>query len=187
MKGGNMLSDFHQAKLRRHHQVCDWDGDGTVSREDFESIAGNFAELRGEAPGSPVHQQLLEGFRSIWTTYWAPANAGQDGHVTTDEFVAALTGAVEAGVRSDDVLLPLLYEMIDADGSGQLSAAEHAKFLAAFKIGAEDAAETFRALDTDGDGVVTKAEFLEAGAKFFFYDEPDAPGNLFWGPLTVSA
>ena len=45
-----MLSDFHQAKLRHHHEVCDYDKTGTVSQQDFESIADRFAELRGEAP-----------------------------------------------------------------------------------------------------------------------------------------
>jgi Ca2+-binding EF-hand superfamily protein len=178
-----MLSEFHQAKLRRHHAVCDWDGSGAVTQQDFESIADRFAELRGEAPGSPVHQQLVDGFRSIWTTYWAPTDTSNDGEVTTDEFIAGITAAVDAGVRSDDVLLPLLYEMTDADGSGQLSPEEHARFLGAFKISAEDAAATFAALDVDGDGVISKAEFIEAGAKFFFFDDPDAPGNLFWGPF----
>ena len=180
-----MLSDAHQAKLRHHHAVCDWDGDGVVTRHDFESIADAFARLRGADPGTAVHQRLLDGFRSIWTTYWAPAATATAGQVTADELVAAITGAVEAGVRQDDVLLPLLYEMIDADASGQLSPAEHEAFFAAFKIDAADSAATFRALDADGDGSVSKHEFLDAGARFFFYDEADAPGNLFWGPLSA--
>lgn len=178
-----MLSDFHQAKLRHHHQVCDWDGSGSVSQADFESIAGRFAQLRGAQPGSELHHQLIDAFRTIWDRYWAPADTSNDGEVSPDEFVAAIDAAVESGVRSDEVLLPMLYDLIDVDGSGTLLLPEHRAFFAAFKIGPEDSATTFAAIDTDGDGIVTKDDFLEAGAKFFFFDEEDHPGNLFWGPF----
>jgi juvenile hormone diol kinase len=178
-----MLSDYHQAKLRTHHRVLDWDDSGTVGKDDFEAIAANFARLRGEQPGSPVHEDLLAKFQWIWTTFWEPANANKDGNVTQEEFVASLTAAVEAGVRSDDELLPMLFEMIDADGDGVISLDEHRQFFEAFGIDVELSPDVFAALDTDGDGSVQRDEFLEAGAKFFFYDEPDAPGNQFWGPV----
>jgi len=178
-----MLSEYHQAKLRTHHRVLDWDKSGFVGKDDFEAIAANFAKLRGEEPGSPMHDDLLEKFRFIWTTYWAPADTSQDGQVTPEEFVAALTAAVESGVRSDDQLLPLLYEMIDADGSGGISPAEPKQFFEAFGIDVELSQGLFDRLDTDGDGFVSQDEFLEAGAKFFFFDEEDAPGNHFWGPV----
>jgi Ca2+-binding EF-hand superfamily protein len=180
-----MLSEYHQAKLRTHHRVLDWDGSGSVEKDDFENIALNFAKLRGEQEGSAVHEDLLEKFRFIWTTFWEPADANQDGTVTADEFVAALTAAVEAGVRSDDTLLPMLYDMIESDGSGAISADEHQRFFEAFKIDVALSPDVFDRMDTDGDGSVSRAEFLEAGAKFFFFDEQDAPGNHFWGPVAV--
>ena len=174
-----MLPEYHQANLRTHHRVLDWDNSGFVGKDDFEAIAANFANLRGEEPGSSMHEDLLEKFRFIWTTYWAPADTSQDGQVTPEEFVAALTAAVESGVRSDDQLLPL----IDADGSGGISPVEHRRFFEAFGIDTELSPGVFERLDTDGDGFVSQEEFLEAGAKFFFFDEEDAPGNHFWGPV----
>ncbi len=178
-----MLSNYHQAKLKTHHRVLDWDGSGSVEKEDFEQIALNFAKLRGAAAGSPIHEELLDKFRFIWTTFWEPADANQDGTVTEDEFVAALTGAVEGGVRSDDTLLPMLYEMIDADGNGAISLDEHKQFFEAFNIDPTLSPDVFARMDSDGDGSVSREEFLEAGAKFFFFDEDDAPGNHFWGPV----
>jgi Ca2+-binding EF-hand superfamily protein len=180
-----MLSNYHQAKLKTHHRVLDWDGSGSVERKDFEQIALNFATLRGEEAGSAMHQDLLDKFRYIWTTFWEPADANQDGTVTADEFVAALTAAVEAGVRSDDTLLPMLYEMIDPDGDGAISPHEHQQFFEAFNIDVALSPEVFARMDTDGDGSVSREEFLEGGAKFFFFDEEDAPGNHFWGPVAA--
>jgi juvenile hormone diol kinase len=178
-----MLSDRHQAKLKIHHRVLDWDTSGFVGKDDFEQIAVNFAKLRGEEAGSPTHDDLLAKFRYIWTTFWEPADASKDGNVTSDEFVASITAAIDAGVRSDDTLLPMLFDIIDADGSGQISLDEHQQFFEAFGIDVALSPDVFRRLDTDGDGSISREEFLEAGAKFFFFDEEDAPGNHFWGPV----
>ena len=178
-----MLSDFHKAKLRTHHRALDADGSGAISKADFEKLAENFAKIRGEAAGSDLHTRLLENFQLIWTKFWAPHDTDNDGEVTPDEFIAAIDGAVDAGVREDTELLPFLFDLIDADGSGSISPAEHRQFFEACSIDGSLAADTFNAIDVDGDGSITKAEFLEAGAKFFFYDEADAPGNIFWGPV----
>ena len=126
-----MLSEYHEAKLRTHHRVLDWDKSGFVGKDDFEAIAANFAKLRGEEPGSPTHEDLLEKFRFIWTTCWAPADASQDGQVTPEEFCRGAHGGGGGGRWSDDQLLPLLYEMIDADGSGGISPEEHPAVLRA--------------------------------------------------------
>jgi Ca2+-binding EF-hand superfamily protein len=178
-----MLSDYHQAKLKTHHRVLDWDKSGFVAKDDFEQIAVNFAKIRGEERGSPIHEDLLTKFRFIWTTFWEPADTSKDGNVSSDELVASITAAIDAGVRSDDTLLPMLYEIIDTDGSGTISLEEHKQFFEAFGIDLALSPEVFGLLDTDGDGSVSRQEFLEAGAKFFFFDEEDAPGNHFWGPV----
>jgi Ca2+-binding EF-hand superfamily protein len=178
-----MLSDRHQTKLKTHHRVLDWDKSGFVGKDDFEQIAVNFAKLRGEEAGSPTHEDLLTKFRFVWTTFWEPADTSEDGNITPEEFVASITAAIDAGVRSDDTLLPMLFDIIDSDGSGKISLDEHQQFFEAFGIDVALSPDVFRRLDTNGDGSVSREEFLEAGAKFFFFDEEDAPGNHFWGPV----
>ena len=178
-----MLSEYHEAKLRTHHRVLDWDDSGTVGKDDFEAIAANFAKLRGEQPGSPVHEDLLEKFRWIWTTFWEPANASKDGNVTPEEFVASLSAAIDAGVRSDDRLLPMLFEMIDDDGDGVISRRRAPAVLRGVRDRRRPVAGRLRAPRHRRRRLVSREEFLEAGAKFFFYDEEDAPGNTFWGPV----
>jgi juvenile hormone diol kinase len=178
-----MLSPRHQQKLRHHHQVLDFDRSGRVTKDDFEKIAANFARLRGQAVGSPMHRKLLDKFQFVWTRFWEPMGAGKGGRIEADDFVAAIGAAVDAGVRADDELLPLLFEVIDANGNGNISAEEHRQFFEGFGIDAALSPAVFEKLDRNGDGRVSREEFLEAGAKFFFFDEADAPGNHFWGPV----
>ncbi len=42
-------------------------------------------------------------------------------------------------------------------------------------------ASAFKHLDTDGDGIITRAQFSQINAQFFFGDDEQAPGNWLWG------
>ncbi len=42
---------------------------------------------------------------------------------------------------------------------------------------------TFPRLDSDGDGYVSRDETMANLREFFYSDDPDAAGNLFFGPL----
>lgn len=128
-----MISQRRRAKLVTHHRVLDWDKSGYVTKQDFEQLAANFAKIRGQAPGSAMHKQLLENFQLIWTTYWQPAAKDKE-KVSVEEFVTAIERAVDAGVRKDDALLPLLFEMIDGDKNGKITIEEHKQFFEAFRI-----------------------------------------------------
>ncbi len=44
------------------------------------------------------------------------------------------------------------------------------------------AVEIFPKLDLNGDGGITKDELVELVQQFHGSDDPDAPGNLFFGP-----
>lgn len=44
-------------------------------------------------------------------------------------------------------------------------------------------AHAFAKLDLDGDGYISAAEFTRLYLEFFTSEDPEAPGNWFWGPL----
>jgi len=44
------------------------------------------------------------------------------------------------------------------------------------------AAESFKIIDVNRDGMITKEEYIKAGAEFFLSGE-DLPTNIFFGPL----
>ena len=41
--------------------------------------------------------------------------------------------------------------------------------------------DSFTRLDTDGDGAVSRHEFIRAIREHFLSDNPDAPGSMFFG------
>ncbi|MEV0495871.1 EF-hand domain-containing protein [Streptomyces atratus] len=41
--------------------------------------------------------------------------------------------------------------------------------------------DVFIKLDTDGDGAISRQEFIRAVREHYLSDNPDAPGSLFFG------
>ncbi|MGC4996424.1 hypothetical protein [Streptomyces sp. DT195] len=48
---------------------------------------------------------------------------------------------------------------------------------------APDAMDSFAKLDTDGDGTISRYEFIRAVREHFLSNDPDAPGSLFFGRI----
>jgi Ca2+-binding EF-hand superfamily protein len=46
-----------------------------------------------------------------------------------------------------------------------------------------DAERHFRHLDLDGDGYLHQSEIVEYLRQFHFSNDPEAPGNRFYGPF----
>lgn len=50
-----------------------------------------------------------------------------------------------------------------------------------WKISQPDAIETFHQLGLDGDGSVSRQEFIRAAHEYFYSNDPNAPGGLSFG------
>jgi Ca2+-binding EF-hand superfamily protein len=46
-----------------------------------------------------------------------------------------------------------------------------------------EAADAFRRLDLDRDGYLSREEIFQNMKEYYFTDDPNAPGNWFFGPF----
>lgn len=65
--------------------------------------------------------------------------------------------------------------MIDSD--------EYGKFFEILGLDPSMAPATFKAIDTNNDGLLSLDEFKEAGVKFFTEEGESSPTKVFWGPV----
>lgn len=179
-----MLSEYHRKKLLHHFRCLDADNSGSIEKKDAEIFAERFAKIRGAAPGSDIHQDMLSKWIYIWENFWSKADSDGDGKVSPEEFCQG----IEVGVSNanfEDPLIGTLFDTVDLNGDGEISQEEHRLFFQVFSLDAEKSALVFSKLDTDGDGILSKEEFIRAKREFLAEKEerPDATGNWFWGSV----
>ncbi|MER7764868.1 EF-hand domain-containing protein [Streptomyces sp. NPDC097619] len=175
------------AKLRRRFDLFDQDGDGLVTKEDYDLLAGRLAEAAGEAPDSPAARDLATAYDAGWTRISGELGRGEDAQLDEEDFVSAWY-AVATADGFDQVVLPVVdrvIEAMDADGDRQLDRAEFTRWLAAYGVGEQEAATAFTTLDRDGDGRLGHDELVRAFEEYFTGTEPDLPGNALYGHLTL--
>jgi Ca2+-binding EF-hand superfamily protein len=72
--------------------------------------------------------------------------------------------------------------LFDTDQDQRLSLQDYTIWLTAWGI-TSDAERHFRHLDLDGDGYLHQSEIVEYLRQFHFSNDPEAPGNRFYGPF----
>ncbi|MEV6521120.1 EF-hand domain-containing protein [Longispora sp. NPDC051575] len=180
------MEDVLRRKLHRGFGYFDVDGNGRLTESDFAAVTGR---LEGAFPDThpPTLASLHATFMVLWKRYFRPFGRA-DGSLGPEEFAAAVTGALES---DRDTFLrdfgdAASYWMLtaDTDGDGVVSRAEFEHMYArTFGLPPDRTAAGFAALDRDGDGVLDTAELLRAAGEFWTSADPDAPGNLMYGPL----
>jgi len=96
--------------------------------------------------------------------------------------VDATVVALDASARDlNRTITRAMFDLMDTDGDNQIGLAEYAEYLAAHRFDEAWAANAFKQLDTDGDGIITRDQYNQISADFFFGDDEHAPGNWLWG------
>ena len=76
----------------------------------------------------------------------------------------------------------MFYDIQDIDKDGSISVEEYKVMYKIHGIGDDSlAAEIFAKLDFDRDGKIRKNDYLNLVADFYLSNNPQAPGNLFFG------
>jgi len=181
-----MLSDLHARKAEHYFTLIDEDGNGLIEASDFALRAQRLAstqEVTAEGARAALREQVVSWWKHICTI----ADVDGDARVTLPEW-KAYWHSVLRGVQRDDGTLDSLHRAargtlraLDHTASGRVTLDEYADWLDAW--GANGAEASFRQLDRGGKGFLTEEDVVVAVQEFYLSDDPDAPGNVLYGPL----
>lgn len=179
-----MLTALQTKKWTRLFQVYDADGSGTVTQADFEKIFQNLAKFRNLEPTSPKYEQIQGKFIEDWEHLQKDADKDNDGKVSLQEWLEHGDRRINDTSMYQTVveIANQVFDLLDLDGNGIITIDEYKTILASWRVPEELAAEIFPKLDSNGDGHISKEELVELVRQFHTSDDPDAPGNLFFGP-----
>src|SRR5687768_7264930 len=126
-----MLTDFQKRKFAVEFLLFDHDKDGVVERVDLQLMADGLASQYGHAAGSQAHQRLRGVFDRIWDAFWTQGDADGDGRVNLGERLASMEEFTsippEAARTYADPVIGDLFEVVDADGDGFVTADEYSR------------------------------------------------------------
>ena len=171
-----MASEFQRRKIASVFEAMDADGDGFLDKGDFAALTARWTSVRG--PGD--HTRLAEIMMGWWATLLAASDRDRDDKVTLDEVLLVVD---ELGTMPEAVMdtAEAMFEAIDEDGDGRISAGEYRRLIEVWSGQATDTDEIFPLLDADGDGHLSLTEFVRLWKEFWAGDDPAAPGSLVFG------
>jgi Ca2+-binding EF-hand superfamily protein len=183
-----MASELQRRKTALVFGAMDVDEDGFLTREDFAALAARWTDNRGLAPDSAEAARLSAIMMGWWATLLAASDVDRDEKVTLDEVLLVVDRLAE-DTRPVATTATAMFEAVDANGDGRISAAEYRELVETWNGRPTDTDEVFALLDLDGDGHLSLAEFVELWTEFWAGDNPNAAGTWVFGrfelPLTV--
>ncbi|MFD1148446.1 EF-hand domain-containing protein [Saccharothrix hoggarensis] len=173
-----MASDLQQRKTSIVFTAMDVNGDGFLERADFEALTDRWEGIRGGAG----HARLREIMMRWWDALRASSDENDDHRVSVDEVLSVVDNL---GTMLDLVVATaeLMFEAVDEDGDGQVSAPEYARMIHAWTGNDAPTDAVFARLDLNGDGSISKSEFVSHWVEFWAGDDEDAPGTHVFGEV----
>ena len=180
-----MPSELQRRKWPNLFKLFDANADGAVSLDDVESMVARIAGGQDLTPASPDYGELRGRFLRFWETL-APADTNNDGRVEPQEWISFWSGVASAGRPYRDVVQPVsetVFGLLDANGDGQITYDEFRHFYGATGVGEDHAREIFARLGRNTADSISREEAMVLTDQFFVGDDPDAPGNWFFGAI----
>lgn len=186
----SVFDGLQQKKYTALFNLFDKDDDGYITREDFSRYVVLLARLQNLDREQFRYQKAASEKFSWWTALHSNANKTDTGRVTLLEWLGhwASWHTLAAGNRQSMIALleqgaETHFDAVDAKGNGRLSVAEFGVWLQSMGY-VGDTATVFHRLNPDNDGVMTRADVRRYTREFHFSRNPDARGNLLYGPLS---
>ncbi len=179
-----MLSELQKKKLTYYFNTFDADKNGFLEKSDFDKIVNGFAEAYKIKKDSETYQYISSTYAKRWDALVKEGDTNADNKVSLDEWLSYQDKLLN-DPESDFLWLKItsmFLDIQDVDKDGSISLEEYKTVYKVYGIGNESlAAEIFTKLDFDGDGKISKNDAMNLVADFYLSNNPQAPGNLFFG------
>ncbi|NES82549.1 MAG: EF-hand domain-containing protein [Moorea sp. SIO2B7] len=158
-----------------------------MEQADLERCACNLALLRGWEPGIAEFEDISAKYAAIWQNFWQPADLNGDGKVELEEYLTVAEKSIANFTNSAELQQAhaakanIIFSILDADSNGTISLAEYKQFCTAVQLDEGIAEVAFAKLDQNGDGFISREEYIEASKDFHTSDDPNKPGNWLYG------
>jgi predicted esterase/Ca2+-binding EF-hand superfamily protein len=161
--------------------LFDANGDGRLTRDDYDVFALRLTQSFGRAPGSASAQAVRRGYRALWQAVAAASDTDADGAVTQAEFLRWLDSTPAGFDTAVRPLADAVLSLADSDGDGRLGIAEVARLLQACDLPPDQVATVFAALDQNLDGSVSVTELAASVRDFCLTPSPGRAGHWLFG------
>ena len=107
-----------------------------------------------------------------------------DGQVSIEEALEGFDGLQADEQRFREVIVEpsfSSFDLIDTDHDGAITAEEYRSYLVALTVDEATAETAFPHLDLDGDGLLSRDEFVQLTEEYYTSDDPDAAGSWSYG------
>jgi len=173
------LGPFWEKKIRSYFRRLDFDGDGKVSKKDYDILGDRYVEL-GKLDGVR-EKQVRRKLSKFWDEFFRAYEVY--GEIEEDEYIGVVRKQEKKISPTAGIFFYTFFELMDLNGDGTVQKDEFNLFFKVFKLDEGTAAETFKMLDTNGDGLLTEDEFVTAGREFFTSNDESLPSKHIFGPL----
>ena len=185
-----MLGKRQQEKLGRLFQLIDSDNNGFIDFIDLQGIMSRTLTPAGHDAGDPVYDAAEVLLRWLWEAIKGEADTDSDERISTAEWTAMWTAQLASDVPGETFSdLPslvrrihlVLAQALGVNANSGADLATYQRFLAPYGSTASAKSEAaFRALDLDGNGLISIDELQQLTAEYFLSND-DAPGNALFG------
>ncbi|GAA1321053.1 calcium binding protein CalD [Streptomyces sanglieri] len=178
------ITDPMTVKLDQLFGATDTDNDGYVDWSDYQRLVDRYLSTYKIDRNDRRAQALLISYQMQWAELLRHADGAE--RLSKEQFHFANRAASMDTSRFNMVegIPHAIFDIMDVDGDNTISKHEFKKYLDVWNITDPSAMDTFAQLDTDGDGAISRQEFIRAFREFFYSQDLNAAGSLFFGRLS---
>lgn len=187
------LTELQLQKLTHKFDLLDVDGNDYIELEDFQRVIEVLAEIRELSKDDADYVALEQSNKTLWQNLRDFCDANEDGKISLQEWIDYHSTAlfyerefacmIPGFETTLDAMTTFFFQLLDGDGDGVVSEEDYLEFCEAHGIAGEQARQGFKKMDTNGDGQLSSEELHALVRDFYHSDDPEAPGNWFFGSL----